>query len=122
MYSLSINYGPTGTVWALLFKDEEKAEQAYNAYVDHKMNHAAGVSVLIGSDDFGQCYAIPFDEIHGMLFENLEQLEQARIQRALADERVKAKFMKAARSDPTIMEAARQGQPGTGVLTPFGRN
>jgi hypothetical protein len=119
MWNLTISFGPTGTVWALLFKTEEKAGEAYNAYVNNQMS-GIDSDVLIGCDDFGQSYAIAFSEIHAVLLEDLEQIEQARIQRALADERVKAKFMAAARSDPTIMAAARAGQNGPGVLTPFG--
>jgi hypothetical protein len=116
MFNVSISHGPVGTVWALLFKTEEKAGELYNAYVEH--NRAEG-GVLIGTDDFGQSYAIPFDEIHAILLEDLDQIEQARIQRALADERVKAKFMVAAKSDPVIRQAI-QGQQAP-IMTPFGR-
>jgi hypothetical protein len=118
MFNVSISHGPVGTVWALLFKTEEKAGEPYNAYVEHKINRAEG-GVLIGTDDFGQSYAIPFDEIHAILLEDLDQIEQARIQRALADERVKAKFMVAAKSDPVIRQAI-QGQQAP-IMTPFGR-
>ena len=118
MFNVSISHGPVGTVWALLFKTEEKAGEPYNAYVEHKINRAEG-GVLIGTDDFGQSYAIPFDEIHAILLEDLDQIEQARIQRARADERVKAKFMVAAKSDPVIRQAI-QGQQAP-IMTPFGR-
>ena len=117
MWNLTICFGPTGTIWALLFKTEEKAAEAYNAYVEHKINRAEG-GIVIGSDDFGQSYAIPFDQIHAILIESLEQIEQARIQRALADERVKAKFMAAAKSDATIRQAMQGATP---IMTPFGR-
>jgi hypothetical protein len=120
MWNLSISFGPTGMVWALLFKTEEKAGEAYNAFVQNKMD-VTETDVLIGADDFGQSYAIPFAEIRGVLLEDLEQIEQARIERALADERVKAKFIGRAMSDPVIRAAQRQGQQGPGVLTPFPR-
>ena len=118
MFNVSISHGPVGTVWALLFKTEEKASEPYIAFVDHGLNRA-DVGVLIGTDDFGQSYAIPFSEIHAVLVESLDQIEQARIQRALADERVKAKFMVAAKSDPVIRQAI-QGQQAP-IMTPFGR-
>jgi hypothetical protein len=116
MYSLSISFGPAGTIWALLFKTEEKAGEAYNAYVGNKVGEIKS-DVLIGADDFGQTYAIPFAEIHSVLLEDLEQVETARIQRALVDERCKAKFMTAARSDPTIRAAMGNSTP---IMTPMG--
>jgi hypothetical protein len=117
MFSLSISFGPTGTVWAFLFKEEKDAGEVYNAYMDFKGSRAEG-GVLIGHDDYGQTFSFPFEEIRGVLLEDLEQIEAARIQRALIDEHVKAKFIAAAKSDPVIMAAAR-GQ-GPGVITPMG--
>jgi hypothetical protein len=117
MYSLTIHFGPNAVAWALLFKNDEKARDAFNAYVEFKVNGTSGI--LIGSDDFGQNYAIPFDEIHGMCFEDLDQTEGARIQRSLAEERCKVKLMTAAKSDPVIGEAIRRSQ-GAPVLTPMG--
>jgi hypothetical protein len=116
MFSLSISFGPTGMVWAYLFKELEKPQEAYNAYVDYKVNHAEN-GIFIGSDDFGQCYAIPFDEIRGMMFEDLDLIEAARIQRSLADERCKAKFLQAARSDSTIRAGMGNQMP---IMQPMG--
>ncbi len=117
MYSLSIHFGPNAIVWALLFKEEEKAGMLYNAYVEFKVGgNEAGI--LIGADDFGQSFAIPFNEISVMLLEDLDQIEEARIQRSLADERCKAKFMQRAKSDPTIRQAMGQGP---GIVSPFPR-
>ena len=118
MYSLTISFGPTGTAWALLFKEEAKAEEAYNAYMEAKMNGAER-NVLIGSDDFGQAYAVTVDEIHGIVLEDLDQVEAARIYRSLAEERLKVKLMEAARADPVIRAAIAQ-QNRAPVLTPMG--
>ena len=118
MFNVSISFGPIGTVLSFLFKEEAKASEPYSAYVNYKMNGAEG-GVLIGSDDFGQTYAIDFEGIHAVFVEDLDQIEQARIQRALADERVKAKFMQAAKTDPVIRQAI-QGQQAP-IMTPFGR-
>lgn len=115
MFSLSINFGTSGS-WALLFKEEEKAGQAYNAYVEHIVNNAEG-GAMIGTDDYGQSYAIPFVEIRGILLEDLDQVEAARIQRSLADERCKAKFIQAAKTDPVIRTAMGQQAP---ILQPMG--
>jgi hypothetical protein len=57
--------------------------------------------------------------IHGVLLEDLDLVETARIQRSLADERTKAKFIQAATNDPTIKAAMRPAGPG--VLTPMGQ-
>lgn len=120
MYSLTIHFGPNAICWALLFKEEEKAATVYNAYVTAKIQQAnEGMPLLIGSDDFGQSFAIPFNEISGILFEDLDLVEAARIQRSLAEERCKVKLMAAAKADPTIAAAIRQHQNGAGVLTPF---
>jgi len=118
MYSLTINFGPSGSAWALLFKTEEKAGEAYNAYVGNIMSGGTELNVLIGSDDFGQTYAIPVSQIHGVMLEDLDLIEAARIQRSLAEERVKIKFVAAAKSDPLIGPASRGQVPG--VLTPMG--
>lgn len=117
MYSLTIHFGPSMMVWALLFKTEAKAAEAYNAYIDFRTADGKN-DTLIGSDDFGQAYAIPMNKIHGMMLEDLDLIETARIQRALAEERCKVKLMTAARSDPVIGPAARGQSPG--VLTPMG--
>jgi hypothetical protein len=118
MFNLTICFGPTGgTAWALLFKTEERAGEVYNTFV----NCHSHPDALIGSDDFGQSYAIPFDEIHGMMLEDLELVEQAHVLRGLAAERIKAKFVTAATNDPTIRAAQRQ-QGQTPVLTPFRGN
>ena len=77
MYSLSIFFSTIPVPSQFLFKDEEKASVVYNAYVDYKMNHAAE-GVLIGADDFGQSFAIPFLEIRGIILEDMDLGEEAR--------------------------------------------
>ena len=117
MYSLSIHFGPNAMVWALLFKEEEKAGASYNAYMDFKMGEAKN-GMLIGSDDFGQTYAIPMEEIRGILLEDLDLVEEARILRSLTNARGEVKARQRAATDPVI----RQAQQGPAVLQPgFGR-
>jgi hypothetical protein len=120
MYSLTIHFGPSSMVWALLFKEEKKAGELYDSYVNHVLVPAEG-GVLIGNDDFGQSFAIPFYEIRGVILEDLEQVEAARIQRSLAEERCKVKLMQAAKSDPVISRAIQDQQRGPSVITPFPR-
>jgi hypothetical protein len=115
MYSLTIHFGPNAVAWALLFKEEEKAGVVYNAYVGNMLN-GAEAALLIGVDDFGQSFAIPFNDIHGIMLEDLDLVEEARIQRSLANARGEVKARQRASTDPVI----RQAQTGAPILTPMG--
>ena len=118
MYSLSIYFGPNAMVWALLFKEEARAGAAYNAYVGNKMD-GTKADILIGADDFGQSYAIPFNDIHGVLLEDLDLVEEARIQRSLAEAHVKVKLDQRAKTDPLIRQAMSNQSPS--ILSPVPR-
>jgi len=113
MYSLSIHFGPNAMVWALLFKEEEKAEKIFGAYVDFKATSAVD-GIFLGADDFGQTFAIPFSEISGIMAEDLDLVEEARILRSLANARGEVKARTRAMSDPVL----RGAQQGPGVITP----
>jgi hypothetical protein len=119
MYSLTIHFGPNAITWALLFKEESNAGKIYNAFVDYKINNAKN-GVLIGSDDFGQAFAIPFDEIRGIMLEDLDLTNEAKIIRSLDNARSEIKARQRAATDPTIRTGMQQ--QGTSVLTPFPRN
>ena len=118
MYSISISFGPNAIVWALLFKEEDKAGKIYNAYMDYKLNDAKG-GMLFGSDDFGQCFTIPLEEIRGMLLEDLDLTDEAKIIRSLANARNEIKARSRAATDPTIR--AGMTQQGPSVISPFPR-
>jgi hypothetical protein len=111
MYSLTINFGPNGSAWAFLFKDKEKATAAFELAM---MNQQQSSDVAM-TDDFGQTAIIVGDDIHGACLEDLDQVESARIYRSLAEERIKAKFIEAAKNDPVLRHAMQQ-RPS--VLTP----
>ncbi len=113
MYSLTINFGPTGTAWAFLFKEKEAAQGAYRSVSESISN---GLMVAL-QDDFGQTGTM--GSVNGYVIEDLDQIEAARIYRSLAEERLKVKLMTAAKSDPVIGEAIRRSQ-GAPVLTPMG--
>jgi hypothetical protein len=115
MYSLTISFGPSATVWAFLFKDENKAKEAF-ASVDIAICKDNFFRV---EDDFGQIAVFGAGIASGVCFENLDQTEAARIQRSLAEERCKVKLMEAAKNDPVIGAAIRR-QQGAPVLTPMG--
>lgn len=116
MYSLTISLGPTNTPWQFLFKEEKKAGDIYNAYVEFVVNENVG-GLLLGNDDYGQSFAIPFSDIHGVLLEDLDLTTESRIQRTLDQERGKAKYMERAKNDPTLRAA--MGRQGPSVITPF---
>jgi hypothetical protein len=116
MFSLTISFGPASTAWAYLFKDEEKARHIYNEYVNYKVGGGIG-GTLIGADDFGQAFAIPFSDIHGVQFEDLDQIKQARIERSLVDAQAQALFNQRASTDPVVRQAMQQR--GAPILQPM---
>lgn len=113
MFSLTIHFGPSNMVWAFMFKEKETA----NAAMVPKIAPPPLDEICL-RDDFGQVAFIKRSAIHGMVLEDLDQVEAARIQRSLAEERCKVKLMTAAKNDPVIGQAMRGQTP---VLTPQGR-
>lgn len=116
MFSVTVCFGPTGTLWNFLFKTEEKAQGIYNSYVDHKVNNAE-FGCLIGTDDFGQAFAFDLPLINGVMLENLDESQQGQIERALHNARSQGKAQQRAAGDPTI-RAAMMTQ-GPAVQSPF---
>jgi hypothetical protein len=96
-------------VWAFLFKDLERAKIA-NA-------QAKDDDYIIVEDDFGQFARIQTKQIHGTLLEDLEQSEEARILRSLAEARTRVKLEARAKTDATIRQA--MNAQGPGVLSPM---
>lgn len=113
MYSLTIHFGPNAMVWALLFKEEEKAGAIYNSYMDFQVSEAE-YGMLIGADDFGQSFAIPMNQINGIMLENMDLVMEARIHRSLDNARGEIKAKQRAMTDPVI----RAAQNGPGVIAP----
>lgn len=118
MFSLTICFGPANTPWILLFKEEEKAKAVYNNYVEFSLTSVAGM--LIAADDFGQALAVPFDQINGMMLDDMDQSQLAYIERGLHNARAQAKAQQRAAADPTLRTAAMAQGPA--ALSPFGGN
>ena len=114
MYSLTIHFGPNAMTWAFLFKEKDHAQEARI----HAIDMITGGDTFYIEDDFGQQASFGSEVVHGVLLEDLDLVEAARIQRSLAEERCKVKLMNAARTDPVIGPAIRGG--GAPVLTPLG--
>jgi hypothetical protein len=112
MYSLTIHFGPNAMSWALLFKDKERAFSYYSAYETAKGRNLPGRYIL--EDDFGQHLSLELNSVHGILLEDLDLVEEARILRSLANARGEVKARQRAATDPTI----RQAQQGPSVLQP----
>lgn len=113
MYSLTIHFGPNAMVWSLLFKEEEKAAAIFNAYMNFEISENTK-GMLIGSDDFGQSFAMPIDQVAGMMIEDMEQVMEARIFRSLDNARGEIKAKQRAATDPVI----RSAQQGPSVIAP----
>ena len=110
----AICFGPAATTWAFLFKEKEYAHKMFDSAL---LLHRDGKPFAV-VDDFGQSASM--SDMKGICLEDLDQTEAARIQRSLAEERVKIKAMEAAKTDPVISAAIRQARQGAPVITPMG--
>ncbi len=112
MYSLTIHFGPNAIMWQFLFKDKEKAYESFMR-ASQQVDKATHFSI---ADDFGQEGTFGYASVHGVLIEDIDLMEEARILRSLADARASAKLQSRARTD-SVIRAAQTGAP---VLTPIG--
>jgi hypothetical protein len=116
MYSLTICFGPAATSWAFLFKERKEAEDhASSFYLLEDPANPPKPNIWI-TDDFGQSAFVAIHSIHGVVIEDLDLTEQARIERSMVDARAQTKFNVRAKSDPTIQAAMR----GPSVISPMG--
>lgn len=111
MYNLTIHFGPNAVAWSFLFKDKDRAILAITATKQRQ--------TIV--DDYGQ-FAEITGEIHGILLEELETGEEARIIRGLTQARGQMRANKRAQSDPELQQLQRESQRGPGVITPFSTN
>lgn len=106
MHSISICFGPQGTVWNLLFKTEERMKEAWSAIAAPE-----GTPSFIIGDDFGQSLAVVREQIHAFLAEDLDQSQLGQIERGLHNARTQARANQRAMGDPTIKTAAMSQGP-----------
>ena len=114
MYSLSIHFGPNAMVWAFMFKEKEKADAAFALT---NQNNCPDISGFEITDDFGQQCYIDYANFHGSMLEDLDLVEEARIQRSLYNARGEVKARQRASTDAVIRTG--MGNSGASVLTPF---
>ena len=115
MYLLTIVFGPTPTPWALLFKDEKLANEAFAEAQSAFVN---ATPVLTVSDEFGQQSVIDTSSIHGCMLEDLEKSKMAQIERGLHMARIQARAQQLAQGDP-ILKNIRATQ-GPAMIDPMG--
>lgn len=116
MHSLTICFGPTGTVWTLLFKDADNMKAAEDRM---KTDPAAEDHFSIG-DDYGQFITVKREHIVAVLREDLDQSQLAQVERGLHQARSQAKAQTRAMQDPVIKESLRLQQQGPAVMSPLG--
>lgn len=113
MHSLTIVFGPVATTWVLMFKERDKADEAF-ATAD------AAKELFRLTDDFGQYVQLRSDQLHGMMLEDLDLSQDAFIERGLHNARSQAKAQEKAMTDPKLMAMMRRQGQGPAVLQPGG--
>ena len=108
-----VNVAIGNTVWRLLFKDEEKAQAAFQL----TRNREGAITFL--EDDFGQKLYFPIASLHGSMFEDLDKAKMANVELFLHQQRTQALATKAAQSDPGLR--ASSAMAGPRMLDPMGR-
>jgi hypothetical protein len=113
MYAITICFGH-GAVWALMFKDGQRAIEAFDRYKITSDNiRAIGThndDLFEAADDFGQTIRISCRAVTGMMLEDMEHSKLAYIERGLHQARTQTKANEIANNDPVLREARRQQQ------------
>lgn len=113
MFSLTLCFGPQGTIWNFLFKTAESLDKARNSPVIDGQ--------LVFCDDFGQSVNVKQSEIHGVMVEDLEQSQMGQVERGLHNARTQAKAQTRALADPSLAAAIRAQGPAVHSPFPNGR-
>ena len=112
MHVISIAFGTAPAIWQFVFKTEDAAQTAWTNFNNFSPESGCYINI---TDDFGQTETFDVDKITGRMLENLDMSQQAHVERSLRQQRMQAKFQKAAESDPEIRAAMR----GPAVLSPM---
>lgn len=115
MHSLTIAFGPTGAMWAFLFRTKEAADVAHTAVRTAQGCHGENITV---EDEFGQTATFASHAVHGSVLEDLERTKMAHVERALHQARLQAKAQQMAQGDATLKAA--QMMSGPAMLSPGG--
>lgn len=118
MYNLTIHFGPNAVAWSFLFKDMKSAEAAFDTL---QANISAARTVTYLTDDYGQRSLIILP-IHGVLLEDMEAGQEARIIRGIDQAKGQMRANKRAQSDPEIQQFAKEQNRSPGIISPMGAN
>lgn len=113
MFSLTICFGPQGTMWQLLFRDREKAEKATGI-----ISFVAEMAIEI-EDDFGQRATFDSASIHSWMLEDMTLSKAARVELVLHQARTQAEAQIQAESDQ-MLKSVRARQNGPALINPMG--
>ena len=108
MFCLNVALGNTS--WRLLFRDEEKAQEAFSIFVKR---YAPQFTVV---DDFGQTLVAQAESVHGAMLEDMDKTKMAHVEMALHQARTQNLATKMAQTDPSLKTPAM----GPSVLNPMG--
>ncbi len=116
MHSLTINFGPTGTLWGLMFKSEESAQIAYDVLTGTRGeptdDYNKTTSLIRLVDDFGQKVVLERSAIHGYVLEDMDVSGMAHVERTHHQARLQRTASKLAESDASLR------QVGPAILNP----
>lgn len=122
MFSLTIFIG--NGMWALLYKNEEKAVRDFALFNSPPINIDPSVKLEILPftidliDDFGHHVRVRATSIHGAVLEDLEVSKLAHCERALHQQRTQLQAQKMSEADQTIRTARAANGPA--IITPMG--
>ncbi len=113
MFSIAVNFGPTGVAWSFLFNKEEHCDAALAA-----LALATLESAVVIEDDFGSKATMQRSQIHGWLVEKMELTKGAIVYRNMHMKRVEAELLSQFQNDPQL---ARLRGEGSAIISPFNR-
>lgn len=114
MHSLSIAFGPTSTMWRLLFKTKESAEKAWDK------EWLAEDKALVIHDDFGQSLALRTSNVHGVMLEDLDASKLGNLAFNLHNAHMQIDWQNTMRNDAKLRTA--QMAQGPAMINPMGPN
>lgn len=112
MFAVNISLG--NVTWRLLFKNEEKAQEAFTKLEHCKLGKEPVYRV---EDDYGQVFS-GGDQITALLYEDFDKAKMANVELFLHGKRVEGMQMKAAQGDPSLR--ANSLMNGPAMLSPMG--
>lgn len=103
MFRLTVAFGATNTIWALLFRTKERAKHCFTELSPDPMQTMVPATAIVIADDFGQTLRIHPRNVNAVMVEDLEQSKQALAENMLHQEKAVASARtRLAASDKTL--------------------